>query len=200
LLHWCCLLASGLGCASPVRAHGSVIEAPRSTSGSCTSDDLTRKKDPMMTTSAGTPQDGSVTSDVALLRALAIEQACRAVSHGHEVAELIACEPGSRAAHTALGRLLTGAAVTLRVGTPLLAFCSGTPVDPTWRQLCPIREGSLASTLYFYEQMYGPVAFPGAPAGLSGLDGGSIPAIASAANALAALDLLSDRAAADMLA
>lgn len=63
--------------------------------------------------------------------------------------------PGSRAAHTELGRLMLSVAVPLVPGSPLLAFLSGTPLDPHWRDSYPAAPESLWAHLEFLRMMYG---------------------------------------------
>lgn len=90
------------------------------------------------------------------LRGAVVEQVMRVTGDDALVLPFLVAPPGSRAAHAALGRLLSEAAVRLVVGCPLMAFVSGTGLDPSWRTSCPPASDSLWSSLEFLEQMYGP--------------------------------------------
>lgn len=75
------------------------------------------------------------------------------------VVALLTAEPRSKAAHTALGRLLGEPGIELVAGCPLLAFVAGTSIAEEWRLFCPPVPGSLWQSREFLAALYGaPVA------------------------------------------
>lgn len=62
-------------------------------------------------------------------------------------------EPMSPEAFAAVGRLSAVSPVCLAPGTPLCAFCTGSPVDPDWRSLVGDIDGSLWGQLVLHDAL-----------------------------------------------
>ena len=90
-------------------------------------------------------------------RADALEQVMRSCDDELLVLPFLSVSPGSRAASTALGRLLSTQPVRLVGGCPLISFVAGSELDPQWRDACPAAATSLWSSLEFLRALYGPI-------------------------------------------
>ena len=62
--------------------------------------------------------------------------------------------PGSEAAFTALGKLLTQHPTTLHAGSPLHCFVTGSGLDEAWRERVVLNQQGLWATLEFYTALY----------------------------------------------
>ena len=102
-------------------------------------------------------------ADAEELRAAAIEQVMRTVSDDNVLLPFLEANPCSKEAHAALGRLISEVPVRLVLGCPLMAFVSGTELDPFWRTSYPASKDSLWSNFEFLNTMYGPTSTPLAP-------------------------------------
>jgi hypothetical protein len=91
-----------------------------------------------------------------MLRAEVVEQVMRVTDDDVLLLPFLDAVPGSRAAHAALGRLLSGCTLRLVVGCPLMAFVGGTVRDPQWRRAYPPAPDSLWAKLEFLATIYGP--------------------------------------------
>ena len=85
-----------------------------------------------------------------------IEQVMRVAREDVDVIPFLDAEPGSRAALSALGRLLSNAPLRLVPGCPLVAWAQGGGFDVNWRMSYPPLDGSLWLNLTFLSTIYGP--------------------------------------------
>lgn len=80
----------------------------------------------------------------------------RVSSEDIDVIQFIDVEPGSRAALTALGRLLSTTPMRLVPGCPLMIWVKGAGVpDVNWRMSYPPSTDSLWSNFLFLQSLYG---------------------------------------------
>lgn len=107
------------------------------------------------TVAGGRASTGAVTAEAVL--AAALEQVMRFSDADEDVLLLLPNQPGTLAAATATGRLLSRwtalppttnlPRVTLRAGCPLLAYGCAADLDVSWRQWTPPVAGSLYADL-----------------------------------------------------
>lgn len=103
------------------------------------------------------------------LRAEMLEQVMRVTADDALVVPFLDAAPRSREAHAALGRLISDAHVRLMLGCPLMAFVSGTHLDPEWRRSYPASPDSLWGSFEFLSTMYGPPSSEDPYSGLEAL-------------------------------
>lgn len=95
-----------------------------------------------------------------------VEQVMRATDDESLLWPFLDAPAASRAAHAALGRLLSAVPVRLVAGCPLLAWLTGTALDPHWRDYCPPASRSLWADLEFLRLLFADAAAAGAVDGL----------------------------------
>lgn len=85
-----------------------------------------------------------------------LEQVMRVTGDDIALIPFLDAPPASRAAHAALGRLISEVPVRLIAGCPLLAWLTGCALDSEWRDWYGSAPDSLWSNLEFLTTLYGP--------------------------------------------
>jgi len=90
------------------------------------------------------------------LRDAVIEQVMRITNDDTLVMPFLYALPGTRAAHSAIGRLLGQSPCALPFGCPLLAYVNQGPMVVSWRDFCHPAATSLWADRMMLIEMYGP--------------------------------------------